>query len=64
MAAELNVEPDFLAHWLDQVYTLSEEERTKVLSSVQKVANIIAHIIQERLVLLNRLDGIANLARL
>jgi hypothetical protein len=31
---------------------------------VQKVANIIAHIVQERLVLLDRLDGIAMLARL
>ena len=64
MAAELNVEPEVLAGRLDQVYTLSEEEREKVLSSVQKVANIVAHIVQERLVLLDRLDGIANLARL
>jgi len=64
MAAELNVEPDLLAARLDQVYTLSEKERAQVLASVQKVANIVAHIVQERLVLLDRLDGIANLARL
>ena len=43
---------------------LNEEERVKVLSSVQKVANIVAHIVQERLGLLDRLDGIAYLARL
>lgn len=64
MAAELNVEPHILTGQLDQVYSLNVEERAKVLSSVQKVANIVAHIVQERLVLLNRLDGIANLARL
>lgn len=64
MAAELDVEPELLAGRLDQVYLLSEEERQKVLSSVQKVANIIAHILQERLVLLDRLDGIAYLASL
>jgi excisionase family DNA binding protein len=64
MAAELNVEPGLFAGRLDQVYLLSEEERNKVLTSVQKVANIIAHIVQERLVLLDRLDGIAYLASL
>ena len=64
MVAEFNVRPEVLAGRLDQVHCLNEEEQVRVLSSVQKVANIVAHIIQERLVLLGRLDGIANLARL
>lgn len=64
MAAELDVQPHVLAGRLDQVHILSEEEQATVLASVQKVANIVAHIVQERLVLLGRLNGIANLARL
>jgi ligand-binding sensor protein len=60
MSAELNVEPRILAGRLDQVYILNEDQQTKVLSSVQKIANIIAHIVQERLMLLARVDGIAN----
>ena len=56
--------PEVLVGRLDQVQCLNEVEQVRVLSSVQKVANIVAHIIQERLVLLGRLDGIANLARL
>ena len=42
----------------------SEEEQNIVLSNVQTVANIVAHIVQERLALLGRLDSIADLARL
>ena len=64
MSAELNVQPDVLLDQLEQVYILNEEEQARVLSSVQKVANIVAHIIQERLVLLGRLEGIADLARI
>lgn len=64
MADELDVAEDILAGRLDQVYQLNKQERAVVLSSVQKVANIVAHIVQERLVLLGRLDGIATLARM
>ncbi len=64
MALELNVDRDVLASRLDQVYTLDGEEQARALSTVQKVANIVAHIVQERLMLLGRLDSIANLARL
>lgn len=63
MANELHVDPAVLADKLDQVYMLDEKAKARVLTSVQKVANIVAHIVQERQVLLGRLDGIANLAR-
>ncbi len=64
MAAEFGVEAELLTSQLDQVFVLSEEERAAVLASVQRVANIVAHIIQERQVLLGRLGSIAKLARL
>lgn len=64
VAAELGVQPDVLAGQLDQVYTLNEEQREMVLASVQRVANIVAHIVQERQGLLGRLDVIASLARM
>jgi excisionase family DNA binding protein len=64
MASELNVERHVLESRLNQVYTLDREEQARVLSTVQTVANIVAHILQERLMLLDRLDSIANLARM
>jgi excisionase family DNA binding protein len=63
MAEEFGVEPSLLAAQLDEVYFLSEDQRARVLSSVQQVANIVAHIVRERMSLLARLDGIADLAR-
>jgi ligand-binding sensor protein len=64
MSAQFGVPVQVLVDRLDQVYVLSEEQRASILSSIQKVATIVAHIVQERQVLLGRLDGIATLARL
>ena len=63
ISAQFGVPEFVLADRLDQVYQLSEKQRAAVLSSIQKVATIVAHIVQERQVLLGRLDGIAYLAR-
>lgn len=64
VAAELGVQQGVLARQLDQIYTLDETQREMVLASVQRVANIVAHIVQERQDILGRLDVIASLARL
>ena len=64
MAVGFGVERDDLAGRLDQVFVLNADQRATVLSSVQRVANIVAHIVQERQVLLGRLDSIASLARI
>lgn len=64
MAAQFGVQPGLLYDRLDQVFYLSPQQQSNVLHSVQRVANIVAHIVNERRVLLSRLDGIADLARL
>ena len=64
MADDLSVEPGLLQPHLHEVYVLDEGERTAVLSSVQRIANIVAHIINERQLLLGRLEAIADLTRL
>ncbi|MFN2123163.1 MAG: PocR ligand-binding domain-containing protein [Candidatus Promineifilaceae bacterium] len=64
IALEMKVDRGVLASRLDQVYGLDLDGQVRVLSTVQTVANIFAHILQERLTLLDRLDSIANLARL
>lgn len=64
MARDFGVEPQILADRVGQIYYLNARERATVLSSVQRVANIVAHIIQERLTLLGRVEETANLMRL
>ncbi len=62
MAAEFGVAPTLLKPRLHEVFHLDEDQKTAVLSSVQRVANIVAHIVDERQELLGRLDTIAGLA--
>jgi excisionase family DNA binding protein len=62
MATEFGVAAALLKPHLDEVYHLDEEQKQTVLSSVQKVANIVAHIVNERQVLVGRLETIAGLA--
>jgi excisionase family DNA binding protein len=68
MAAAIGVEPAQLAPHLDDVIYLDEAGQQQVLASLQRlatiVAHIVAHIVNERLTLVNRLEQIAGLARL
>jgi excisionase family DNA binding protein len=48
MAAEFGVKPEALAPHLSEVYYLDETERARVLSFMQRIADIVAHIINER----------------
>ena len=54
--------PTLLKARLHEVYHLDSQQKSAVLTTVQKVANIVAHIVNERLELVGRLDAIANLA--
>jgi excisionase family DNA binding protein len=64
MARAFGVETTMLVERVEQVYRLDDQEQEAVLASIQRVANIIAHIVQERQTLLGKLDRIADLARL
>jgi len=61
MAAEFGVERELLASRLDEVHFLNEGQRDKVLTHIQQIANIVAHIICERKTLIGRLEAIADL---
>jgi len=63
MAAEFDVLPEDLKSHLDEVYYLDDDEQAKVLSFVQRVANIVAHIATERNGFMNKLDAIAQLTK-
>jgi excisionase family DNA binding protein len=63
MATEFGVTPQELQTHIDEVFYLSEAEKTRVLSFVQRIANIVAHIISERNSLMGKLDAIAQLTR-
>jgi ABC-type taurine transport system substrate-binding protein len=63
MAAGFGVQPEVLMSHLDEVYYLNADEQARVLSFVQRVANIVAHIATERNGFMNKLDAIAQLTR-
>jgi excisionase family DNA binding protein len=63
MATELGVSLQTLADRLNEVFYLHEGERTRVLSFVQRIATIVAHIVNERHILMGKLEAIAQLTR-
>jgi len=62
IADEFEVEAEILTPHLSEVFYLDEAERTRVLSFVQRIANIIAHIASERNKLMGNLETIVQLA--
>jgi excisionase family DNA binding protein len=63
MAAQHGVAPEALVAHLHEVYYLDAAQRTRLLALVQRIANVIAHIANERAVLMHRLAAIAQLTR-
>lgn len=61
IASELGTDQAVLILHLDKVYTLSSDQRVQVLKQLQRIANIIAHIVEERRSLVSRLEAISNL---
>jgi hypothetical protein len=64
MAVELDVQPELLVSHLEEVYTLDPPERQAVLDHLKRIANIVAHIVNERKTLVERLEAIADLTEL
>lgn len=62
MAAEFGVDPEILVARLSDVFYLDEAEQTRVLTFVQRIANIVAHIARERNTLLGNLESLAKVA--
>ena len=62
MAAEFGISPDIIAPHFEEAFYLSKEEQEHVLATVQRIANIVAHIVSERHILMEKLVSIAKLA--
>lgn len=63
IATEFGVSSAALMPHLNEVYYLDESERDRVLSFMQRIANIVAHIINERHIFMSKLETIASLTR-
>jgi excisionase family DNA binding protein len=61
-AQRLNLPGDKLQDAFDTVFELTPDERKKVLVTIQRIADILAHVGNERLSLLERLASIARLS--
>ena len=64
MADAFGVPSAVLIPHLEDAYYLTETQATAVLSSLQRIANIVAHIVHERQELVGRLEAIANLTKM
>ncbi len=64
IASELGVEASLLHLHIDQVHKLPSDQQQRILLYVQQIANIVAHIVNERKTLVNRLEAIADLTAL
>jgi excisionase family DNA binding protein len=63
IADSFGVKPETLTEHLTEIFYLDSAAQAKLLSLLQRVANIVAHIVNERNVLLGKLDTIAELTR-
>ena len=64
IAAEFGVNSARLEPHLDDVHYLNAQQRETVLATLQRIANIVAHIVYERKTLVGRLAAIADLTTL
>jgi excisionase family DNA binding protein len=64
VAVTLAVEPSLLERHLDEVHHLQPQEQARVLAYVQRIADVFAHIINERLMLFERLQRIAEMTKI
>ena len=64
MAAELGVPVQVFMDHLDDVYHLSPEEQQRILPFVQRIADVVSFIADERKALLTRLEQIRRLTEL
>ena len=60
LANDLHTTPEHLAAYLHEVYQLNDTQKAKALSFVQRIANIVSHILTERHTLLSQIEPILN----
>ena len=53
LATELNITPEIIETHLHDVFQMDPNRRQEVLTFVQRIANIVSHILHERMTLLN-----------
>jgi len=63
IAERHGVAPEVVSAHLHEVYYLDASQRARVLVLVQRIANVIAHIANERFTLMEKLAAIARLTR-
>jgi excisionase family DNA binding protein len=61
IAQEFGVKKEHVETHIEQVFELDREQRQRVLDNMQRIANIVAHIVNERRTLVGRLSAIADL---
>lgn len=62
IAATFEVEPELLTAHMEEVFHLEETEQKRILGFVQRIANIVSHIANERYILTGKLESIAKIA--
>ncbi|MFN2199952.1 MAG: PocR ligand-binding domain-containing protein [Caldilineaceae bacterium] len=60
----LGVDPSLLEAQIEQVFYLDDNEQRRLLPFVQRIADVIAHIITERKQLFDKLESISELSRI
>ena len=63
IAEYIEMDKSVVVQHLDEVFTLSSDEQQRLLPFVQRIADIMAHIITERKQLFEKLDSISELSR-
>ncbi|MDW8072385.1 MAG: PocR ligand-binding domain-containing protein [Anaerolineae bacterium] len=63
IAARHGVDADLLAAHIHEVYYVDASQRTRLVHTVQRIADVIAHIANERRTLMEKLAAIAQLTR-
>lgn len=64
IAGKLGVSPDLFRYNAKDIYVLDEFQRARVLATIPQIATLIAHIVNERKILIDRLEAIASLTRI
>ena len=64
LAQQLEIDRSLLDRHIHEVFYLDEEEQARVLGFVQRMADVVAHILRERHVLYSKLEDIAALTRI
>lgn len=62
LAQSLQLAPDKLGQVFSSVTSLTLDQQKQILLTIQRIADILAHIVGERCLLLDRLDTIAKLS--